>query len=394
MVMANVLYPFCLNIVFLDFPSEPMELVIDFVASSSSRLDLFLTVHPVFIHSFFHSIFIFTHLCDVTRTFFSLFPPFLFFRGTMLRKALSSSIVNGNAKLFTNSVRGITSVGLSSTSRIRNMTLFPTQNTSSLSAKILPMTFSQVKTFSSDSETSDADNSPRIAVILSGCGVFDGTEITEAVATLVHISAAGMRFACFAPDIPSFHVVDHTRGEPEEGENASRRNVYSESARIARGKILPLSDLDVDDFDALIFPGGFGAAKNLSNFAVKGHEMEVLEDIERVVRDFHAHGKPMGFMCISPIIASRVFGSDVALTVGGVDDDKKWPFHGAAHAIEAMGSKHVVTTLDQICIDKDARIVSSAAYMCGDAKPHQVFDNVGKLIDAVHELILVNKACE
>lgn len=304
----------------------------------------------------------------------------------MFRK-LHSATPMLRKQMFNFTSRGISSSIVSKTSLFR---------TANLQTKLNTPVFTSIRLISSDSESNaEVETSPRIAVVLSGCGVFDGSEITEAVSTLVHISAAGMRFACFAPDIPSYQVIDHTRGEPEDSEQSPRRNVYRESARIARGKILPLSDLDVGDFDAMIFPGGFGVAKNLSNFAVKGHEMEVLDDVSRVVKEFHANGKPMGFMCISPIIPSCIFGPDVAVTVGGdADDNGKWPFHGAAHAIEAMGSKHIVTSLDQICIDKSARIVSSAAYMSGDAKPHQVFDNIGKLVDAVHEMILIDKSTQ
>ncbi|XP_023594877.1 glutamine amidotransferase-like class 1 domain-containing protein 3, mitochondrial [Trichechus manatus latirostris] len=131
----------------------------------------------------------------------------------------------------------------------------------------------------------------RVAVVLSGCGVYDGTEIHEASAILVHLSRGGADVQIFAPDTPQMHVVDHTKGQPSEGDT---RNVLIESARIARGKIVDLAQLRAADHDAAIFPGGFGAAKNLSTFAVDGKDCKVNRDVERVLKEFHSAGKPIG----------------------------------------------------------------------------------------------------
>ncbi|XP_069109977.1 glutamine amidotransferase-like class 1 domain-containing protein 3, mitochondrial [Argopecten irradians] len=133
--------------------------------------------------------------------------------------------------------------------------------------------------------------SSKVAVILSGCGVYDGTEVHEASATLVHLSRGGAEVSMFAPNVEQMHVVNHTKGEPME----PNRNVLVESARIARGKIDALSNLDSSKFDAIIFPGGFGAAKNLCTFAVDGAEnMKVDTDVKRVIGDFHKENKPIG----------------------------------------------------------------------------------------------------
>lgn len=227
----------------------------------------------------------------------------------------------------------------------------------------------------------------KVAVLLSGCGVFDGSEITEAVSTLIHLSALQIKYACFAPDLPTYQVVDHSKGEPDI--NESPRNIYKESARIARGKILPLRELNVEDFHALIIPGGFGIAKNFSNFVDKGYEMEVIESVKTVICDFNDNNKPIGLMCIAPILAASIFRDDVAVTVGGSNDDNgMWPFHGTVPAIEAMGAKHIDTTLQQICIDKKSNIVSCPAYMCGTAKPHQVHENIGMLVSAIRDLAI------
>uniref|UniRef100_A0A8C0PGT0 Glutamine amidotransferase class 1 domain containing 3 n=1 Tax=Canis lupus familiaris TaxID=9615 RepID=A0A8C0PGT0_CANLF len=133
----------------------------------------------------------------------------------------------------------------------------------------------------------------RVALVLSGCGVYDGTELQEAAAVLVHLSRGGAEVQTFAPDIPQMHVVDHTKGQPSESES---RNVLTESARITRGKITDLARLSAANHDAAIFPGGFGAAKNLSTFAVDGKDCRVHEDVERVLKEFHKAGKPIGVL--------------------------------------------------------------------------------------------------
>ena len=148
--------------------------------------------------------------------------------------------------------------------------------------------------------------STRTAVVFSGCGVYDGTECTEGVATLVALSRAGSEIKCFAPDADQLHVIDHTKGEPMEGET---RNVMVESARISRGEMTPLSQLSVSDFDAVIFPGGFGAAKNLSDFGVVGPDMQVIPDVNRVIHEAVAAKTPLGICCISPVLAAKVLGT-------------------------------------------------------------------------------------
>ncbi|XP_053164343.1 glutamine amidotransferase-like class 1 domain-containing protein 3, mitochondrial [Hemicordylus capensis] len=177
----------------------------------------------------------------------------------------------------------------------------------------------------------------KVAVVLSGCGVFDGTEIHEASAILVHLSRGGANVQMYAPNISQMHVVDHSKGQPAEGES---RNVLAESARIARGKIADLTKLIAKDYDAVIFPGGFGAAKNLSTFAVDGKDCKVNGEVERVLKDFHKAGKPIGLCCISPVLAAKVLpGAEV--TVGHEEEQGgKWPYAGTAGAIKAMGGKH------------------------------------------------------
>lgn len=161
------------------------------------------------------------------------------------------------------------------------------------------------------STTAQVDSNMRAAVVLAGNGVYDGSEITEAVSTLVHLSRHGAIVKCFAPDKDQAHVVDHTKGE----EMQPPRNVMVESARIARGDVTALSKLIVSDFDVLVIPGGFGAAKNLCDWAFKEIEMSLDVDVERIVKDFHRTKKPIAMCCIAPVIAAKTIPG-VRITVG------------------------------------------------------------------------------
>lgn len=212
------------------------------------------------------------------------------------------------------------------------------------------------------------------AVVLSGCGVFDGSEIHESVAILFHLSRLGVEYQCFAPDMDQPQVIDHASGKPSPGE---KRNILSESARIARGKIRPLSDLKAQDFDAVFFPGGFGAAKNLSSFAVDGAGCSVLADVERVVKSFHEAEKPVGMCCIAPVIAARVLGTasggpGVKVTIG---DDA-----GAAGAIAAMGAENVVKPVTEALVDSANRVITAPAYMY-EAPIHEVMEGIGEMVE-------------
>ncbi|MBC7835702.1 MAG: isoprenoid biosynthesis glyoxalase ElbB [Phycisphaerales bacterium] len=222
---------------------------------------------------------------------------------------------------------------------------------------------------------------PRIALVLSGCGFMDGSEIHESVSCLIHLSRHGAEVSCFAPDKPQAAVVNHATGKPAGSES---RNVLVESARIARGKIRPLRELRAAGFDAVVFPGGFGAAKNLSNFATAGAACEVDADTARAIKEFHAAGKPVGLCCIAPVLAARVLGTKaggpgVSVTVGNDE--------GVAKAIVGMGSTHADRAVNQSHIDVRNRVVTAPAYMYGDAPVHDVFDGIGEMIDGVIERV-------
>jgi enhancing lycopene biosynthesis protein 2 len=217
------------------------------------------------------------------------------------------------------------------------------------------------------------DTKPRIAVVLSGCGVFDGAEIHESVLTLLAIARHGADYECFAPDIPQHHVLDHITG----AEMPETRNVLVESARIARGKIRNLRDFNPTEFDALIFPGGFGAAKNLSSFAFDGADCSVDPDVAHAVRSAHAAGKPIGALCIAPVILAKLLGR-VDLTIGQCAE--------TSGAIEKMGAHHKTTTHGEIVVDTAQRLVTSPCYML-DARIDQIADGADNTVKALLDMV-------
>ncbi len=216
--------------------------------------------------------------------------------------------------------------------------------------------------------------SKTVGVMLSGCGVFDGSEIQEAVFTLLYLDQAGAKAMCAAPDLPQMHVFNHLKGEIEEG---GARNVLVEAARICRGNIRSAKTVKATELDALIFPGGFGAAKNLSDFAVKGTDCSVHPEVRRLIEEMIAAKKPVGFICIAPAVAAKVIG-DVRLTIGRDAD--------TAGALETMGARHIECSVDQIAVDQDKKVVSAPAYMYGDASPAAVASGIEKLVEKVLEL--------
>jgi enhancing lycopene biosynthesis protein 2 len=213
----------------------------------------------------------------------------------------------------------------------------------------------------------------RIAVVLSGCGVFDGAEIQEAVLTLLAIDRQGADYQCFAPNIAQREVIDHCAGQAT-GES---RNVLVEAARIARGAIKDLAGFKSEDFDALVFPGGFGAAKNLSSFAVDGDQCTVEASVGRAIRCMHAAGKPIGALCIAPALLARALGG-VELTIG---DDKD-----TAAALERMGARHRVTTHGEVIVDTAARVATTPCYML-DATVSQIADGASNVVRAVLDMV-------
>ncbi len=194
----------------------------------------------------------------------------------------------------------------------------------------------------------------KIGVLLSGCGVNDGSEIHEAVLAMLALDQAGVERLCLAPNIPQRDVVNHLSGQPM----AEERNVLVEAARIARGEISDLSQVTAADLDGLILPGGFGAAKNLSDFAVAGDKTVVQPEVERLLREMHKARKPIGAICIAPAVLARVFGElRPRITVGNDP--------GTVQALESFGARHVVCPVDDIVVDEENLLVTTPAYMLG-----------------------------
>ncbi|XP_014240997.1 ES1 protein homolog, mitochondrial-like [Cimex lectularius] len=215
----------------------------------------------------------------------------------------------------------------------------------------------------------------RFAVVLSGCGVFDGTEIHEAAHILSHLTRAGVNPVMFAPEMPHCEIVNHNTGDPEP---KVKRGVLDESARIARGPVRPLSELASLEttalFQAVIFPGGFGVAKNLSNFATHGPACTVHPEVVKVIQNFHSEKKPIGLACIAPILVARVLGN-VRITLGKDLKCDGWPHHGAIQAAKDMGATVESKDYNEVSYDEKNQIFSTPAFMY-NGKFHEISDGL------------------
>lgn len=214
----------------------------------------------------------------------------------------------------------------------------------------------------------------KVAVVFAGCGVFDGAEIHEAVMTLYAIDKAGDTYQIFAPNVKQHHVINHITGEPMN----EARNVLTEAARIARGKIKALTEYRVADFDALIFPGGFGVAKNLCTYAFDGTDCHVDRVVESAIRDTHKAGKPIGALCISPVLIVRVLGN-VTVTIGNDPS--------TASDIVAMGGRHEIKSHGEVSVDRKNRIVTAPCYMLNSSLTDIAHD-AEEVIKAIKEMVV------
>lgn len=214
----------------------------------------------------------------------------------------------------------------------------------------------------------------KIAVVLSGCGYLDGSEITEAVSTFICLSDLGAEYQCFAPDV-EFPVVDHLTKK----ETGEKRSVLAESARLARSEVYDLKTLNEKDFDAIVFPGGFGAAKNLSDWATKGSQAYINKDVSKALRKFHKALKPIGAICIAPTLVAKVLGEEnVTVTIG---DDAE-----TAAEIQKTGAQHSKCAVNDYISDRDHKVVTTPAYMYGNAKPSEVFQGIRRMLVELVEM--------
>lgn len=216
----------------------------------------------------------------------------------------------------------------------------------------------------------------KVAVLLCGSGFRDGSEIRESVAALWALSQLKAKVQCFSPDGNQYDVVNCLTGESLAHE---KRNMLVESARIARGEVKPLSHLKAEEFDALIIPGGFGAAKNLCDFAFKGSQGKVIPELGKIIQSFHSLKKPIGAICIAPaILALALKNQGLTLTVGEAGE--------TSQEIEKLGQHHQVTRVTDCCVDSSHRIVTTGAYMFGQAELHDVFTGIQKCTQEVLRL--------
>jgi enhancing lycopene biosynthesis protein 2 len=215
----------------------------------------------------------------------------------------------------------------------------------------------------------------KVGVILSGCGFKDGAEIHESVLTLLALDRAGAEVRCFAPDVAQRKVVNHLTGE----EMLETRNVLVEAARIARGEIADVREADAAELDAVILPGGFGAALNLCDFALRGPACAVDDGVADLLRAMHAAKKPIGAICISPAVVAATLGRHHPRLTVGHDED-------VANGLEALGATHEACPVDSFVVDEEQRIVSTPAYMLGPSIRH-VAEGIERCVDEVLKLV-------
>lgn len=215
----------------------------------------------------------------------------------------------------------------------------------------------------------------KVAVMLSGCGVYDGAEIHESVLTMLALARAGVSYQCVAPNMVQAHVINHLSGEEAKGES---RNVLVEAARIARGNVLDVGKANPADYAALFFPGGFGAAKNLCDFAFKGTDCSIQPDVLKFAKAFASDKKPVCFICIAPAMIPRIYGDGARGTIG--------TDAGTAAAIEQMGGVHVSCPVREFVVDEQRKIVSTPAYMLAQ-NIAEAADGIEKAVKATLALI-------
>jgi len=202
----------------------------------------------------------------------------------------------------------------------------------------------------------------KVAVLLSGCGVYDGSEIHESVLTLLSLANAGLDYECFAPDKDQHHVINHRTGEPME----ETRNVLTESARIARGEIKPLNELSVEAFDALVIPGGFGTAKNHTKWAFEGPAGAIDTEVRDAIRSFHAAGKVITAFCMAPTTVAKAFeGTEVhaQLSVGTTEESSPYEIEAITDGMKSIGSIPNMVSKADYSYDEENRIFCSPCYM-------------------------------
>jgi enhancing lycopene biosynthesis protein 2 len=216
----------------------------------------------------------------------------------------------------------------------------------------------------------------KIGVLLSGCGVYDGSEIQEAVSVLIALDELGVNAVCMAPVMDQHHVVNHTDGEDMD----HSRDVLTESARIARGEIANVADVKAEDLDGLVIPGGFGVAKNLCTWAFDGPEANVNHDVARLVGDVFTAGKPIAALCVAPVLVAKVLqglGQTAEMTLGSPEGESPYDIAAFHSGIESIGMTAAACPLGEIHVDQARKLVTSPCYMM-KATPAGILEGVRK----------------
>jgi enhancing lycopene biosynthesis protein 2 len=225
----------------------------------------------------------------------------------------------------------------------------------------------------------------KVAVLLSGSGVFDGTEIQEAVISLLALNKRGIEYQCTAPNIAQHHVINHLNGE----EVDESRNVLEESARIARGEIVSCLELDISSVDGLLIPGGFGTAKNHTKWAVNGPDGEIIPEIRDLIRSVNKQGKPILALCMAPTTLAKAFeGSEVhaSMTVGSTEEASPYEIGPISQGMESIGAVAEMKTLSEISVDEQNKIVTAPCYMMeGDIG--QIYKNIEMAMDSFVKML-------
>jgi enhancing lycopene biosynthesis protein 2 len=225
----------------------------------------------------------------------------------------------------------------------------------------------------------------KVAVLLHGCGVYDGTEIHEAVFSLLALAEAGMEYHCVAPNVNQHHVVNHLDGS----EMAEHRNVLIESARIARGEVSDLAEVNLQDYDALFMPGGFGTAKNLTKWALEGPEGEILPAVKKAILQMVEAGKPIAALCMSPTtVAKALEGSPhhALLSVGSTVEASPYDIASISGGMESIGHEAQSKTVEEISIDPKLKIICAPCYMM-EANILEVRANIKQAVEALKGLL-------
>jgi enhancing lycopene biosynthesis protein 2 len=217
----------------------------------------------------------------------------------------------------------------------------------------------------------------KIAVVLSGCGNKDGTEITEAVSLIIELSKANVDVKFFAPNLEFKAQNFLTDQEP-----STTRNMMVEAARITRSEIADLTQLNPDDFDGLAFPGGYGAALNLCEWSTKGSKGKVLKELDSIIKKFHEQSKPIAAICIAPVLLALSLGHHgIVLTIGNHKGEHK----EAVDEILKTGAEHENCPVDDYVTDRHHKVITTPAYMY-EARPHQVYNGIAGLVKEFVEM--------